>query len=85
MIQEKLEAPSTKIEEIMVLENIQGWITPIIQYLTKKKLLDEEIKAWHIKRMSSRYLMVAEQLYKMGRSSPMFRCVAEEEVGPIMK
>lgn len=45
VIHETLEAPSTKTEEAVILENSRGWMTPIIQYLTQEKLPDEKIKA----------------------------------------
>lgn len=69
----------------MVLENSRGWMTPSNQYLTQEKLPDEEIEAQRIKRISSLYLMVDDHRYKMGRSFPMLRFIAEEEVGLIMK
>lgn len=31
--QETLEALSIKVDKVMVLENVKGWMTPIIQYL----------------------------------------------------
>lgn len=77
VIQETFEVPSTKVKEVMVLENAKSWMTPIIQYLTHDKLLEEEIEARRIKRVSSRYLMVVDQLYKMGISSLMLRYVTE--------
>lgn len=85
LIQETLETSSIKVDEVMVMENEKGWMTPIIQYLTHDKLPNEETEAWRIKRISSRYLRVADQLYKMDRSSPMLRCVTEEEARLIMK
>lgn len=60
-------------------------MTPIIQYITQEKFPDEETEARRIKRISLWYLMVVDELYKMGGSSLMLRCVAEEEVGLIMK
>lgn len=69
----------------MVIDNAKGWMTPFIQYMTQEMFSDEESEVQQIKRISSRYLMVVDQLYKMGRSSLMLRYVAEEEVGLIMK
>lgn len=44
----------------MVLENEKGRMTPIIQYLTQNKLPGEETEARRIKRIFSRYFMVAD-------------------------
>lgn len=72
-------------KEIMMLEYSGGWMAPIIQFMSQDKLSNKETEARHIKRISSQYLVVAKQLYKMDRSFPTLRCVTEEEVGIIMK
>lgn len=85
VIQETLETPSIKVENVMVLENTKGWMTPIIQFLTQDKILKEETEVGCIKRVSSWYLMLVDQLYKMSRSTLMLRCVTEEVIYLIMK
>lgn len=73
VIQETLETPIIEVEEVMTLNNARGWMVPIIQYLTQNELPEEEVEVRHIKRIFARYLIVADQLYKMGRSTPMLR------------
>lgn len=68
----------------MTLNNARDWMVPIIQYLTQKEL-PEEIKARHIKRISARYLIVVDQLYKMGISTSMLRFISEEYIVLVMK
>lgn len=52
-------------------------MVPIVRYLTQNELPEEEIEARKIKRISTRYLIVVDQLYKMGRSSPMLICISK--------
>jgi len=54
-------------------------MTPIIKYLTGSfsPKSDEETQA--VKRRAAKFTMVADKLYKMGRATPMPRCLGEEE------
>lgn len=85
IIQETLEMPSTEVEEVITLKEAKGWMMPIIRYLTQNVLSEEEREAKHIRRISVRYLIMVDQLYKMGRSSPMLSCISEEDSIFVMK
>lgn len=67
-----------------MLEEARGWMTPIIRYLKWDIFTDDGMEARKIKRMSAKYLVMVNQLYKMGRATPMLICVSEEEVGSII-
>lgn len=69
----------------MTLNEARGWMTPIIRYLIQNKLIEEEREAKCIRRISARYLIVADHLYKMGRPAPMLRCISEEDSIFVMK
>lgn len=45
VIQETLEEPSTKVEEVMTLNNTRGCMIPIVQYLSHNELTEEEAEA----------------------------------------
>ena len=60
-------------------------MTPIIKYLLQKKLPPDKEEAKRVKRISVRYLMVADKLYKMGRSTPMLCCASEDDVSLVSK
>lgn len=42
VIQETLETPSTKMEEVMILSEAHSWMAPIIRYLIQNELHEEE-------------------------------------------
>lgn len=71
--QETLESPSTKVGEIMTLDSARDWMAPITRYLTQNELPEVEVEARRIKRIYVRYLIMVNNLYKMGRSDPMLR------------
>lgn len=48
VIQETLEMRSTKVEEVMTLNEARGWMMPIIRYLSQNEISKEEIEAKHI-------------------------------------
>lgn len=85
VIQETPETPSTEVEEVMTLNNVRGWMVPTIKYFTHNDLPEEEIEVRRIKRIPPRYLIILDQLYKKGRSTPMLRCISEEDTILVMK
>ena len=86
MIHEILEKKtSTKHEETMSIKHTTRGMAPIIQYFMQGVLSEEINKARCIKKVSTRYLIVSDKLYKMGRSTPMLRCVTEIEITLIMR
>ncbi|XP_058751691.1 uncharacterized protein LOC131624793 [Vicia villosa] len=84
VIQEVIEKPSIERQEVMPVEQQEGWMTPIIQYLTSGDLPGDPDQALRIRKTAVWYTIVGGKLYRMGRSSPMLRCVAEEDVKLIM-
>lgn len=68
----------------MTIKSGEGWMTPIIKYLTGENFLKEKTKAHKIRRLTDQYIMVAGNLYKRGRSTPMLRCIYEKEVSLVL-
>jgi len=80
VIQEVVTSPSTKSQEVLVISaEAEGWMIPIFKYLTDSfsPKSDEEPQA--VKRRAAKFTMVVGKLYKMGRATPMLRCLGEEE------
>lgn len=61
----------------MTLDSTRGWMTPIVRYLTQNEMPEEEVEAKCIRGIYARYLIATDNLYKMGRSAPMLRCISE--------
>lgn len=60
-------------------------MTPIVDYLTTKKVLEDKNKAIKLRRRSSRYCIIDGKMYKKGFSSPLPKCVHEEKVKVILE
>jgi len=55
-------------------------MTPIIKYLTGSFSPKSDEEAQAVRRRATKFTMVADKLYKMGRATPMLRCLGEEEI-----
>ena len=69
----------------MTTNEVRGWMAPIIRSLIQNELPEEEREAKRIRRISARYLIVADHLYKMGRANFMLRCISKEDTMFVMK
>ena len=66
-------------------EDVTGWMTPIIHYLIHRTLHEDANEARRVKKVSVCYLIMADKLYKMGRSVLMLRCISKGETMLVMK
>ena len=63
-------------EEVLAIVNQdQGWMTPIINYLKTGTLPTEEKEAKRLKREAQYYTIINNILYKRGISIPLLKCV----------
>lgn len=60
-------------------------MTPIMEYLHTGKLPKDKDEAMKLRRRSSRYCMLDENMYKKAFSSPLLKYVHEEEAVMILK
>jgi len=80
VIQEVVTSPNTESQEVLAISvEAEGWMTPIIKYLTGSFSPKNDEEAQAVKRRAAKFTMVAGKLYKLGRATPMLRCLGEEE------
>ena len=60
-------------------------MTPIIQYLKDNKLLEHKSKARLLKLKAARYILYDGQLYRIGFSTPLLKCLDLEEGNYILQ
>ena len=68
-----------------VFGEIDSWITPIKEYLTKDILPKDPLEAKRLKYRATRYSVLNGELYKRGYSRALQRCVGPEEAERILK
>ncbi|XP_075633657.1 uncharacterized protein LOC142606146 [Castanea sativa] len=72
---------TTSIEEVPVfpIQNIGGWMAPIVSYLQDGHLPHDSMEARKIKARVARFTILNDTLYKRGLSLPYLKCIDEEE------
>lgn len=59
-------------------------MSPILCYLQEEKLKLDEGEARRIRKQALMYIIHLGKLYKMGRASPMLRCLGKHEVALVL-
>src|ERR1051325_7006097 len=86
VIREVLPVPSVEKEESLAVHDEEdGWMSPIIHYLQQDTLPADSEKAKRLKKISSRFVVESGKLYRLGRATPMLRCVGEKDMSVVMK
>ncbi|XP_024027819.1 uncharacterized protein LOC112093492 [Morus notabilis] len=83
---EELERPT--IEEkikALTIQTDEGWMTPLIQYLTDAKLPNDKGEARRIRYRANRYLLYDGLLYRRGYSTPLQRCLNDSEAQEVLR
>jgi len=76
VIQEVIYEPSTKAMNVnMISEEEEGWMTPLIKYLTRAFVPKNEDEEALLRRRASKFRMVARKLHIMGKATNMLRCL----------
>ncbi|XP_024024509.1 uncharacterized protein LOC112092474 [Morus notabilis] len=77
---EVLKTPSTKGKpEVLSLSHQLSWNDPIVKYLLNGELQEDKQMAKRLRYQASRYTMHDNVLYRKGFSTPLFRCLDDEE------
>ena len=85
VIQEILEEPSIQKEEIMQIEkDPASWQTPIIKYLREGSLPEMPKDALKIKKSTTFYTIIDNQLFKRGYLILLLKCISEDQSQYIM-
>ena len=63
----------------------QGWMTPIINYLTAEALPTDEKEAKRLKREAQHYTIINNTLYKRGISIPLLKCVPTSNTREVLE
>ncbi|GAU47711.1 hypothetical protein TSUD_177160 [Trifolium subterraneum] len=80
VIQETLARPSIDQEEtLFVTEELESWMGEIIRYLKENQLSAQEDEALKIKKKATKFVIIADQLFKRGFSSPLLKCLAPKQ------
>ncbi|XP_027361306.1 uncharacterized protein LOC113869262 [Abrus precatorius] len=70
----------------MDIENMpHNWMTPIIQYLTNNSLPNNPDSAKKIRIHVAKYLLLGKDLYRRGVSTPMLKCLDDDQTSYVMR
>ncbi|XP_045796465.1 uncharacterized protein LOC123890806 [Trifolium pratense] len=80
VIQETLARPSIDQEELLfVTEELESWMGDIIRYLKEDQLPGQENEALRVKKKATKFVIISDQLFKRGFSSPLLKCLAPKQ------
>ena len=76
---------STNSKEISLVTSVPSWMDSIWDYLVDGTLPDDPNEASKLRTRSSRFTIHRGTLYKRGFSTPILKCVGEEEANYILR
>uniref|UniRef100_A0A803Q709 Reverse transcriptase domain-containing protein n=1 Tax=Cannabis sativa TaxID=3483 RepID=A0A803Q709_CANSA len=76
---EYLEKPTIEEEQAYVVTSKDSWMVPYQNYIQSGELPTDNKEAMRVVYMATRYVVMDGVLYKRGFSTPLLRCVGEEE------
>lgn len=66
-------------------EELESWKNKIVEYLLKGTLPIDREKARKLRTQATRYVMIADKLYRRGFSSLMLKCLNKEQTDYVIK
>ncbi|XP_020208360.1 uncharacterized protein LOC109793305, partial [Cajanus cajan] len=87
VIQETLSQPSineVRGNVLFIQEELNSWMAPYIEYLTRGELPKDKREASLVQRESARFVVINERLYRRGFSSPLLRCLTMSQAQRVM-
>lgn len=86
MVQETLFIPSIEAgkENTIGITLTRSWTTRIIHYMRLGELPQDELEAKKIYKREMKHILMSKKLYKMGRASPMLRCLGKHKVSLVL-
>ncbi|XP_075675038.1 uncharacterized protein LOC142644276 [Castanea sativa] len=71
--------PSIEEVHVFSIQNIGGWMEPIVSYLQDGHLPRDPAEARKVKARAARFTILNDTLYKRGFSLPYLKCLDKEE------
>ncbi|KAL0313164.1 UNVERIFIED_CONTAM: hypothetical protein Sradi_5715700 [Sesamum radiatum] len=80
------EEEGKEIEGVSVGDNLTStWTTPIVRFLTEEILPEDNKEAGKIKLRSARFVLIDENWYKRGFSSPLLKCLNPDKAEYVLR
>jgi hypothetical protein len=80
VIQEVISTPSINIETVHhIVDERSGWMEPFLRFLTGSFTPSNKDEEQIVRKRASKFVIISGKLYKRGRTSPLLRCLAENE------
>nr|KYP47963.1 hypothetical protein KK1_030378 [Cajanus cajan] len=80
IIQETLNSPSLDDKVVNANENDgQGWMKGIWNYLKEGNLPEDKDEARKMRVRSAKFVIIGDELFKCGISTPLLKCLAESQ------
>ncbi|KAM1032135.1 hypothetical protein ACFX14_035730 [Malus domestica] len=73
------------VAEVCNLQQGDSWITPIYRFLAHGTLPNNKVQAKHIRYKGTRYLIINDQLYKLGFNLPYLKCLMPAEAEIVLR
>ena len=77
--------PRIDLPEVQWIGGDENWMTPIVGYLKKGKLLQGKDETRKLRIKSVKYVLMDEVLYKRGFSQPYLKCLASDEANYVLR
>ena len=85
VIQKVITSPITKVDEVnSITESKESWMTQLLRYLTRSFTPKNEEEKQTVRKKAFKFTIVSGKLYKMGRTTPMLRCLGEDETNMVL-
>jgi len=80
-----LEPSVSGKERLRVEENPSGWKKEIVECLSHETLPTDKGKAKKLRTQTTRYTLVADELYKKGFSSTLLKCLDQDQANYVLQ
>nr|KYP68003.1 hypothetical protein KK1_021620 [Cajanus cajan] len=86
IIQETLHSPSLDDKIVGVTDNEDlGWMAGIWSYLKEGVLPEDKDKARKIRMRSAKFIIIGDELFKRGISSPLLKCLTASQAAYVIR
>jgi ribonuclease HI len=79
------QAPTAMLVDVNSIKDGTSWMTPLYTYLAHGILPSDEKEAKTIRRKAILYCLMYDKLYKRGMSTPLLKCVDNDDVEYVLR